>query len=274
MVIVVHDRLSWKLLVISALAVIGFMLAGGLVVQSALKDAAATQLRADLAPLNLATSELRDALRDVRIKPNARNSAALKAAAQSFRQAAADAQSELEIPESLRRTTDEAIAALAPAEALVRQEGAAPFLLKAGDASDRLSAAIEAVSNLDTRLAVGEVLAVDNAADIQAAIVAKALSSQSVLTPDQRTQLETTLPTEKRTIHQYEDFVQPELTSTSTDRRESAMCHRGRTSPNRLQSAAARELPRPRICRGCRTRRDAAQKPRRQRDRSRDRGLR
>lgn len=82
MVIVVHDRLSWKLLVISALAVIGFMLAGGLVVQSALKDAAATQLRADLAPLNLATSELRDALRDVRIKPNARNSAALKAAAQ------------------------------------------------------------------------------------------------------------------------------------------------------------------------------------------------
>jgi len=210
-VVVVHDRLSWKLLVISALAVIGFMLAGGLVVQGALKDAAATQLRADLASLNLATAELRDALRDARIKPNARNSAALKVAAQAFRQAAADAQRELEIPESLRRTTDEAIAALAPAEALVRQEGAAPFLLKAGDAADRLSAAIEAVSNLDTRLAVGEVLAVDNAADIQAAIVARALSSQSVLTPDQRTQLETTLPTEKRTIHQYEDFVQPEL---------------------------------------------------------------
>lgn len=206
-----HDRLSWKLLVIAALAVIGFTLAGGLVVRGAMNDAKATQLRADLAPLNLANAELREALRDARIKPNARNSAALKVAAQASRQAADDAQKELELPESLRRTIDETIAALAPAEALVRQEGAAPFLLKAGDAADRLSAAIEAVSNLDTRLAVGEVLAVDNAADIQEAIVARALSTQSVLTPDQRTQLETTLPTDTRTIHEYEEFVKPEL---------------------------------------------------------------
>lgn len=207
----VRDRSAWKLVVIAALAVIGFTLAGGLVVRSAMEDAATTQLRADLAPLNRTVAELRDTLRAARTNPTPRNIEALAVAGDAYTAEATAAKSDLDLPDPLRRTINETTTALAPAERLAGRRGSGPILLKAATATDGLSAAIEAVSNLDTRLAVGEVLAIDNAVNVQAAIVSDALASQTVLTPNQRAQLEITLPVEAQAVQQFEDFVPPEL---------------------------------------------------------------